>query len=96
MNCQAMFSETFRAWMHIKAIRLFVEAVLRYGLPVNLQCFLLKVTTGKEKVLRQSLAELYANLPGASMIGDGNDEAEKGVGEFYPYVYLNVDPYPLN
>lgn len=33
--CKAHFGETFIAWMHIKVIRVFVESVLRYGLPVN-------------------------------------------------------------
>ena len=27
--------EAMTAWMHIKVIRTFVEAVLRYGLPVD-------------------------------------------------------------
>ena len=29
------FGETFVAWIHVKALRVFVESVLRYGLPVN-------------------------------------------------------------
>jgi len=28
------FSETAIAWTHLKAVRLFVESVLRFGLPV--------------------------------------------------------------
>ncbi|XP_035659763.1 V-type proton ATPase subunit C 1-A-like isoform X3 [Branchiostoma floridae] len=31
------FSEAFTAWIHVKALRVFVESVLRYGLPVNFQ-----------------------------------------------------------
>merc|ERR1712008_237172 len=31
------FSECFMAWIHVKALRVFVESVLRYGLPVNFQ-----------------------------------------------------------
>ena len=31
------FSESFMAWIHVKALRVFVESVLRYGLPVNFQ-----------------------------------------------------------
>lgn len=30
---KAHYGEAVTAWMHIKIIRLFVEAVLRYGLP---------------------------------------------------------------
>jgi len=35
------FSECFCAWIHVKALRVFVESVLRYGLPVNFQAMLL-------------------------------------------------------
>lgn len=27
------FGEVFSAWVHLKALRVFVESVLRYGLP---------------------------------------------------------------
>lgn len=33
--CKAHYGEAMTAWMHIKVIRTFVEAVLRYGLPVD-------------------------------------------------------------
>ena len=29
------FSEAFINWIHVKALRLFTESVLRYGLPAN-------------------------------------------------------------
>ncbi len=41
--CKAHFGEAFIAWMHVKAIRTFVESVLRYGLPVNFTAVLFKV-----------------------------------------------------
>ena len=31
------FGESFTAWIHVKALRVFVESVLRFGLPVNFQ-----------------------------------------------------------
>jgi hypothetical protein len=36
------YGESMSAWMHIKIIRSFVEAVLRYGLPVKYQTVILK------------------------------------------------------
>merc|ERR1711871_1300975 len=33
--CQTMFGEAFSAWMHVKSVRVFIESVLRYGLPPN-------------------------------------------------------------
>jgi hypothetical protein len=37
------YGEACLALAHVKAIRAFVESVLRYGLPVNFSAFLLKV-----------------------------------------------------
>jgi V-type H+-transporting ATPase subunit C len=30
---QTAYSEVFSSWMHLVAVRLFVESILRYGLP---------------------------------------------------------------
>ena len=30
---KSAFSDTFQAWIHLKALRVYVESVLRYGLP---------------------------------------------------------------
>ena len=37
------FSEAFSAWIHLKALRVFVESVLRFGVPVNFNAFLVRV-----------------------------------------------------
>jgi V-type H+-transporting ATPase subunit C len=90
---QASFSEVFRAWIHLKAIRLFVESVLRYGLPVNFQAYLLKVSIGKDKLLRSALGDLYAHLAAAHLTSQDASEVDfSGLGQdFYPYVYLSID-----
>lgn len=41
--CRTHFAEAFSSWMHIKALRVFTESVLRYGLPVNFVAALVKV-----------------------------------------------------
>lgn len=41
--CKTTFDEAFCAWIHLKALRLHVESVLRYGLPANYQAVILKV-----------------------------------------------------
>ena len=42
------FSEAFIAWMHIKALRTFVESVLRFGLPINFVAMTILVRGKKE------------------------------------------------
>ena len=60
-----MFSEAFIAWIHMKALRVFVESVLRYGLPVNFQA---AVCLPKAKIgpkFRKALNEAYSHLDSA-------------------------------
>ncbi|KAF8819703.1 putative vacuolar ATP synthase subunit C [Cardiosporidium cionae] len=58
--CAAAFSEVFTSWMHLKAMRMFCESVLRYGVPPRFASFLLKpVNEGKIKRLRKELGMLF-------------------------------------
>ncbi|KAG5518447.1 hypothetical protein PMAC_002842 [Pneumocystis sp. 'macacae'] len=36
------FSDTFQAWIHLKAIRVFIESILRYGNPPNFVSIIIK------------------------------------------------------
>ncbi|XP_071327378.1 V-type proton ATPase subunit C 1-B isoform X3 [Trachinotus anak] len=56
------FSEVFIAWIHLKALRVFVESVLRYGLPVNYQALLLQTDSKHSKKLREELDSLFVHL----------------------------------
>ncbi|MEQ2224864.1 hypothetical protein ILYODFUR_011776, partial [Ilyodon furcidens] len=62
------FPQVFFAWIHLKALRVFVESVLRYGLPVNYQAFLLETDRKRSKKLKEELSSLFVHLdPTASM-----------------------------
>ncbi|XP_047467343.1 V-type proton ATPase subunit C 1-B [Mugil cephalus] len=62
------FSEMFITWIHLKALRVFVESVLRYGLPLNYQPLLLQSDKKRSKKLREELTSLFMHLdPTASM-----------------------------
>ena len=39
------WGEAVQAWVHVLALRVFVETVLRYGLPLSFVCGLIKVLT---------------------------------------------------
>jgi len=91
------FSECFTAWIHVKALRVFVESVLRYGLPVNFQAMLLHPSKKTQKRLREVLNQLYAHLDSApSSGGDKHDVVDMpglgfGTSEYYPYVYFKIN-----
>ncbi|KAF6206653.1 hypothetical protein GE061_017889 [Apolygus lucorum] len=96
------FSECFCAWIHVKALRVFVESVLRYGLPVNFQAMLLQPHKKSTKRLRDVLNQLYGHLDSSAQSGGGaganNDSVDiPGLGfgqaDYFPYVYykINID-----
>ncbi|XP_026139140.1 V-type proton ATPase subunit C 1-A isoform X2 [Carassius auratus] len=90
------FSEAFIAWIHIKALRVFVESVLRYGLPVNFQAMLLQPNKKNMKKLREVLNDLYKHLDSsAAAIIDQTTMDIPGLNlsqqEYYPYVYYKID-----
>uniref|UniRef100_A0A8C1S408 V-type proton ATPase subunit C n=1 Tax=Cyprinus carpio TaxID=7962 RepID=A0A8C1S408_CYPCA len=90
------FSEAFIAWIHIKALRVFVESVLRYGLPVNFQAMLLQPNKKNMKKLREVLNDLYKHLDSsAAAIIDQSAMDIPGLNlsqqEYYPYVYYKID-----
>jgi len=92
------FSESFTAWIHVKALRVFVESVLRYGLPVNFQAILIQPNKKSTKRLREVLNQLYIHLDN-SALQSGQDSVDipglsvLGQSEYYPYVYykINID-----
>uniref|UniRef100_A0AAX7UIL9 V-type proton ATPase subunit C n=1 Tax=Astatotilapia calliptera TaxID=8154 RepID=A0AAX7UIL9_ASTCA len=87
--------EAFIAWIHIKALRVFVESVLRYGLPVNFQAMLLQPNKKTMKKLREVLNDLYKHLDSsaAAIIDSAMDIPGLNLSqqEYYPYVYYKID-----
>ncbi|KAK9497880.1 hypothetical protein O3M35_003791 [Rhynocoris fuscipes] len=97
------FSECFCAWIHVKALRVFVESVLRYGLPVNFQAILIHPHKKSMKRLRDILNQLYGHLDSSAQQHGGHSNANNdsvdipglgfGQADYYPYVYykINID-----
>ncbi|KFQ65953.1 V-type proton ATPase subunit C 2, partial [Phaethon lepturus] len=90
------FSEAFVAWIHVKALRVFVESVLRYGLPVNFQAMLLQPNRKSVKRLRDILNVVFKHLDevaAASIMEPGMDipGLQLSNQEYYPYVYFKID-----
>jgi len=96
--CKTNFSEAFVGWIHLKAIRVFVESVLRYGLPTNFQAMLLLPHKGKSSRLRKCLNDLYSHLSSHQVFKSDDDDNSNESEKFYPYVSLeiNLDYRPKN
>lgn len=83
--CKTHYGEAFVAWMHIKVIRVFVESVLRYGLPVDFTAVLYKVIQGKELMLIGALDKTFGEKK--SKEEDIEDEEE-----YHDFVLIKFDP----
>lgn len=96
------FSEAFIAWIHIKALRVFVESVLRYGLPVNFQAVLLQPhKKSSTKRLREVLNSVFKHLDevAAASILDASVEIpglQLNNQDYFPYVYFHIDLHLLD
>ncbi|KAL1504843.1 hypothetical protein AB1Y20_008614 [Prymnesium parvum] len=101
--CAINFAEAYTMMLHLKAIRIFVESVLRYGLKSSpdgmrpdFKAFILAPKRGKAEALRKLLGVMYGGS--ANMLEDGGeaDAAVPGaVGEFYPYVNVAIETAPV-
>ncbi|KAL7862314.1 hypothetical protein SRHO_G00137550 [Serrasalmus rhombeus] len=90
------FSEVFVAWIHIKALRVFTESVLRYGLPVSFQTLLLQPEKKHAKRLREELNSLFRDLDptaAASKPDMGVDipGVNAGQQEYYSYICYSIN-----
>jgi len=98
--CKAFYSSSFENWCHVKTIRIFVEAVLRYGLPVAYTFALVKIPRATNlKGIHDRLSQKFANLTNAAMQEtkkkkkQGQKETDfTGMSEsFKPYIFTQLD-----
>ncbi|ELT96241.1 hypothetical protein CAPTEDRAFT_179819 [Capitella teleta] len=91
------FSEVFTAWIHVKALRCFVESVLRYGLPVNFQAMLLRPNKKTMKKLKELLNDHFQHLDNSTFAGgagtfDALDIPGLASGhDYFPYVFYSIN-----
>ncbi|KAG0729142.1 V-type proton ATPase subunit C [Chionoecetes opilio] len=95
INDKKRYFRFFICWSHVKAIRVFVESVLRYGLPVNFQAILIHPHKKSTKRLRDILNHLYLHLDSSATGSVGETVDIPGLGfntsEYYPYVYFKMN-----
>ncbi|KAF9925475.1 Vacuolar ATP synthase subunit C [Linnemannia zychae] len=93
------FGEVFQAWTHLKALRVFVESVLRYGLPPDFVGFTIKPKPKQDKKILDILTVQYGHL-GGSPSGRGGyaggDETTEDVipgyneKDYKPFVFFSL------
>lgn len=86
------YSEIFAAWLHIKAIRIYVESVLRYGLPPQFDCFLIRFHgPSAELHAKKAKKDLVAKFGylGGDVSGSLHEYASL-VDDYEPFVLYSV------
>lgn len=90
------YSEIVAGWFHIKAIRCYVESVLRYGLPPQFDCHLVKFVYGNlgnaDKV-KKEFVEKFGYLGGEAVSNKSNlhEYASLVDPDYEPFVIYQVD-----
>lgn len=90
----AAWSDAMVAWMHIKAMRVFVESVLRFGMPPCFASFIVSPKPSAAASARRALAEVLGK-PGQGGMNDkmaADDEGE----EYFPYVSFSFTPFVVS
>ncbi|RUP51066.1 ATPase, V1 complex, subunit C, partial [Jimgerdemannia flammicorona] len=95
------FGEIFASWIHLKALRIFVESVLRYGLPPDFAAMAVKPKHKMDRKAREVLNTQYGHLGGIhgqqvqSKSGDADEALEQQYqslfdNDYHPYVFFDV------
>lgn len=71
------WSESVMIWIHVLTLRVFVETVLRYGLPLDFICGLIKTSPKLAKKAKMSLDSTYSYLGGNAFGRDKKGKVTK-------------------
>ncbi|KAF9897942.1 Vacuolar ATP synthase subunit C [Lobosporangium transversale] len=94
------FGEVFQAWTHLKSLRVFVESVLRYGLPPDFVGFTIKPKPKQDQKILDILTAQYGHLGGspssrAGHVHHGDDHTEETIAgyndkDYKPFVFFSL------
>ncbi|PNH05357.1 V-type proton ATPase subunit C [Tetrabaena socialis] len=87
------YGEAFSGYMHVLVLRLFVESILRYGLPPSFQAAVVRPQEKAENKLRAELEKTFGGGKAQYWKDDGSNLGAGLVGdtELYPYVSLTLN-----
>ncbi|KAI0136234.1 V-ATPase subunit C [Xylariales sp. AK1849] len=101
------WSESVMIWAHVLALRVFVETVLRYGLPLEFVSAIIATSQKQSKKVKDAMDKAYSHLGGNAVGRDkrgkivkddaaiSSEMAAAGLGsgdhEYTPYVYYDFE-----
>ncbi|KAF2223107.1 hypothetical protein BDZ85DRAFT_199115 [Elsinoe ampelina] len=96
------YSDAVMAWIHVLVLRVFVETVLRYGLPLSFVCGLVKTTPKLASKAKAKLDDNFSHLAGNAFgrdkkgrvvkddLGDAQTMAH-GTEDYKAYVFYQFE-----
>ena len=92
--CLASYGEAFSSWIHVTAIRLFVESILRYGLPPQFMPVLMRPNPKHQAAVRKLLAANFGAVGGQHFTAEPGSGSGSGE-DLFPYVSftLNIEEH---
>jgi len=87
----AAWSDAVVGMMHIKAMRIFVESVLRFGMPPKFASFVVKPKASSQMAARRALTDILGWATSSYSAADGVDDGE----EYFPYVSFTFCPFTV-
>lgn len=82
-ECKAYFGETFQALIHLKIMRVFIDGVLRFGIPPKFYMCIMKPERNKDKKIMEGLEREFAEEHLKDMYGEKTDAQDE---DFFPYI----------
>lgn len=86
------YSEIFAAWIHIRLVRVYIESVLRYGLPPQFDYYLVKFTAGNQKLVSSAKKELVSKF---GYLGGDNVSNKSNLNDYASLVDTEYEPFVL-
>eukprot|EP01126_Amoeba_proteus_P015938 TRINITY_DN1726_c0_g1_i3.p2 TRINITY_DN1726_c0_g1~~TRINITY_DN1726_c0_g1_i3.p2 ORF type:complete len:150 (-),score=38.99 TRINITY_DN1726_c0_g1_i3:90-539(-) len=82
------FGEAYYMWVHLTCIQVFVESVLRFGLPADFEAMIVVPKKHHEDNLKKILVQNYSSF-GRDFADDDVDDGDH-TEKFYPFVFSEV------
>ena len=83
--CVSSYGEAFSSWIHVTSVRLWVESILRYGVPPRFLAVLMRPNPRYTAQLRKVLAASCGAVGGQHFTSEGAGD------DLFPYVSFTLN-----
>lgn len=84
---KAFFDDLFQALIHLKIMRVFIDGVLRFGIPPKFSICIMKWEKNKDKKIRDALTSNFAEEHLMDVYGEKVDNQDE---DYFPYILSEI------